>query len=165
MEWEKVAEKLRDMILGEIKEEFRDFRASVSGELAGFRLAIESLNGRQANMENELRDIRRAIDDTNKRIDETNKRLDNTNKRIDETSKRMDKIHIDLITRIDEMNGKLNARMEEFNCNLSARMEKLNGDLNARMDNQNKRIDHLLVNLSEIRADLKKAFSDKEIHQ
>jgi len=33
------------MILGEIKEEFRDFKASVTGELSGFRLAIEAMNG------------------------------------------------------------------------------------------------------------------------
>jgi len=45
MDWESLAEKLRDMILGEIKEEFRDFKASVTGELSGFRLAIEAMNG------------------------------------------------------------------------------------------------------------------------
>ncbi len=45
MEWEKIAEKIRDLVLGEIKEEFKDFKASVTGELSGFRLAIESLSG------------------------------------------------------------------------------------------------------------------------
>jgi predicted nucleic acid-binding Zn-ribbon protein len=80
MDIDKLAEKIRNIVLGELKEEFKEFRASVTGELSGFRLAVESLNSRQANvetelrdvrqsMENELRDIRRAIDDTNKRID------------------------------------------------------------------------------------------------
>jgi len=128
MEWEKIAEKMRDMILGELKEEFRDFKASVSGELNGFRLAIESMNARMAaiearqnNIENELRDIRRAIDMTNQRIDETNKRIDETNKRIDETNKRID-------------------------------------DLNSRVDT-------LYIELSEVKGELKKALSYKEIVQ
>lgn len=123
MEWEKIAEKIRDLVLGEIKQEFRDFRASVTGELTGFRLAIESLNARQSSMEHELRDIKRSIDETNKRIDETRvelkaeimantARIDETNKRIDET---------------------------------------------------NRRIDALYLEMSEIRGDLKKAISDKEI--
>ena len=33
---EKLAEKLKELIVGELKEEFRDFKATVSGELAGF---------------------------------------------------------------------------------------------------------------------------------
>ena len=44
MDIEKLAEKLKELIVGELKEEFRDFKATVSGELAGFRLAIESMN-------------------------------------------------------------------------------------------------------------------------
>jgi peptidoglycan hydrolase CwlO-like protein len=97
MDLEKLVEKLREVILADIKGEFRDFKASVTGELNGFRLAIESMNARlsgiesrlaslesrQDNLENELIHIRRAIDDTNKRIDDTNKRIDETNKRID----------------------------------------------------------------------------------
>jgi chromosome segregation ATPase len=137
MEWEKIAEKIRDLVLGEIKEEFRDFKASVTGELSGFRLAIESINARmgaiesrQSNMENELRDIRRSIDETNKRIDETNKRIDETNKRIDETR-------------------------VELKAEIMANT--------ARIDETNKRIDTLYVEVAEIRGDLKKAISDKEI--
>jgi hypothetical protein len=44
MEWKKIAEKIRDIVSMEIKDEFRDFKASVSGKLNGFRLAIESIN-------------------------------------------------------------------------------------------------------------------------
>lgn len=103
MEWEKVAERLRDLILGEVKEEFRDFRASVTGELSGFRLAVESLNARmgamesrQSNIENELRDIRRSIDETNKRIDALYLEIGETNKRIDETNKRIDSLYLEV---------------------------------------------------------------------
>lgn len=123
VEWEKIAEKIRDLVLGEVKEEFRDFKASVTGELAGFRLAIESINARmgtiesrQSNMENELRDIRRSIDETNKRIDE---------------------LRVELKT--------------EIMANT------------ARIDETNKRIDALYLEVSDIRGDLKKAISDKEI--
>jgi chromosome segregation ATPase len=137
MEWEKIAEKIRDTILGEIKDEFREFRASVTGELSGFRLAIESINARQGNMENELRDIRRSIDETNKRIDETRVELkaeimQNT-LRIDEVNKRIDEVN----KRIDEVNK--------------------------RVDETNKRIDALFLEIAEIRGDVKKAISDKEI--
>lgn len=73
MDIEKLAEKLKELIVGELKEEFRDFKATVSGELAGFRLAIESMNQRlsaleerQSSLEAELRDIRRSIEYTSK---------------------------------------------------------------------------------------------------
>ncbi|GAQ94538.1 hypothetical protein TAGGR_1722 [Thermodesulfovibrio aggregans] len=69
MEWEKVVDKIRDLILREIKEELRDFKATISGQLSGFALAIQSINARmesiesrQSNIESELRDITRAID-------------------------------------------------------------------------------------------------------
>ncbi len=114
MEWEKIAEKIRDLVLGEVKEEFRDFKASVTGELSGFRLAIESINARmgtiesrQSSMENELRDLRRSMDETNKRIDDlrvelkteimaNTARIDETNKRIDETNRRIDSLFLEV---------------------------------------------------------------------
>ncbi|MFN3921970.1 MAG: hypothetical protein ACK4K4_06190 [Caldimicrobium sp.] len=102
MDLEKIAEKLRDMIIGEIKEELRDFKASVTGELAGFRIAIESMNARmsalelrQENLEAEIRDIRRALEETNKRIDETNKRID------------------DLLIEVSHIRGDLNRALSE----------------------------------------------------
>jgi len=148
MDLERLAEKIRDIVLGEIRDEFREFRASVTGELSGFRIALESINARQANLENELRDIRRSIDEINKRIDETNKRIDNVrdyllarideiNKRIDETNNRIDNVKYYLLARIDE--------------------------INKRIDEINKRIDILYLEVSEMRGDLKKAISDKEI--
>ncbi|MGB9711093.1 MAG: hypothetical protein ACPLZA_06355 [Thermodesulfovibrio sp.] len=137
MEWEKIAEKLRDMIIGEIKEEFKEFRASVTGELSGFRIALESLIARQNSMENEIKELRKAIDETNKRIDElrielkteimkNTERIDETNKRIDETNKRID-------------------------------------DTNKRIDDTNQRIDELYLISSHIRADLNKALSEKKV--
>ncbi|MFN3479306.1 MAG: coiled-coil domain-containing protein [Thermodesulfovibrionales bacterium] len=151
MELEKIAEKIRDLVVGEIKEEFRDFKASVTGELSGFRLAIESLNARQgsmearqSNIENELRDIRRSIDEMNKRIDDTNKRIDDTNKKIDELRVELKAEIYANTARIDETNKRLD-------------------DTNKRIDDTNKRIDSLYLEVSEIRGDLKKALSDKEI--
>ncbi len=137
MEWEKIAEKIRDLVLGEVKEEFRDFKASVTGELSGFRLAIESINARmgtiesrQSSMENELRDLRRSMDETNKRIDETNKRIDD--------------LRVELKTEIMANTARIN-------------------ETNKRIDETNRRIDSLFLEISAIRGDLKKAISDKEI--
>jgi chromosome segregation ATPase len=148
MEWEKIAERIRDLILGEIKEEFKDFKNTVTGQLAGFQIAIESMNARMAaienrmtamenrqiNIENELRQIRKSIDDTNKRIDDTNKRIDDTNKRID-----------------------------DLDWKLSTRIDNLNAQLSARIDETNQRIDQLYIEISSIKAELKKALSQKEV--
>jgi peptidoglycan hydrolase CwlO-like protein len=148
MEWEKIAERIRDLILGEIKEEFKDFKNTVTGQLAGFQIAIESMNARMAaienrmtamenrqiNIENELRQIRKSIDDTNKRIDDTNKRIDETNKRID-----------------------------NLDWKLSTRIDNLNAQLSARIDETNQRIDQLYIEISSIKAELKKALSQKEV--
>ncbi|MDI1471162.1 paREP15, putative coiled-coil protein [Thermodesulfovibrio sp. N1] len=148
MEWEKIAERIRDLILGEIKEEFKDFKNTVTGQLAGFQIAIESMNARmtaienrmtamenrQINIENELRQIRKSIDDTNKRIDDTNKRIDDTNKRID-----------------------------DLDWKLSTRIDNLNSQLSARIDETNQRIDQLYIEISSIKTELKKALSQKEV--
>jgi uncharacterized coiled-coil DUF342 family protein len=158
MEWEKIAEKIGDMVLGQVKEEFREFRASVTGELNGFRIAIESMNARMAALEfqqgqfqNDLRDIRRAIDETNKRIDETNKRIDETNKRIDETRAELKLEIMKNTERIDETNK----RIDETNKRID--------DTNHRIDETNNRIDNLYLEISEMRGDLKVALSQKEV--
>jgi len=49
MEVEKVLEKSRDAIIGEIREEFKEFKAEVRGQLKGFKPAIE--HDEQKNME------------------------------------------------------------------------------------------------------------------
>ncbi len=164
MEWEKVAEKIRDLILGEIKEEFRDFKSSVTGELNGFRLAIESMNSRisgiesrisgiesrmaslevrQEGLENELRDIRRAIENTNMRIDETNKRIDETNKT--------------MVERIDELRVELKEEIAQNTMRID--------ETNKRIDETNKRIDALYLEVSEMRGEVKEALSRKEVVQ
>jgi len=134
MEWEKIAERIRDLILGEIKEQFKDFKNTVTGQLAGFQIAIESMNARmsaienrmtamenrQINIENELRQIRKSIDDTNKRID-------------------------------------------DLDWKLSTRIDNLNAQLSARIDETNQRIDQLYIEISSIKAELKKALSQKEV--
>ena len=40
MDGEKLAEKLKDLIVGGLKEEFKEFRSSVSGELAALGLPL-----------------------------------------------------------------------------------------------------------------------------
>ncbi len=133
---EKVIEKLKDVVINELKAELKDFKTIVTSQLNSFGLAIESINSRISGMESRmvsietaLIELRRAIDETNKRIDDINATLSN---RIDETNKRID----DINKRID--------------------------DMNKRIDETNKRIDDLFLEVSTIRGDLKKALSEKE---
>jgi chromosome segregation ATPase len=127
MDAQKIAEAVKSSIIGEIKQELKEFIASVTGELSGFRLAIESMNARmnslearQANFEAELRDIRRALDETNKRIDhlraelkveimKNTERIDETNKRIGETNKRIDYLHFE----VSGIRGDLNKALSQ----------------------------------------------------
>ncbi|MEM3018584.1 MAG: hypothetical protein QXO25_06880 [Candidatus Bathyarchaeia archaeon] len=108
-------EKVKDAIIGEVKEEMKEFRAIVTGQLSGFALSIESMNSRMngiesriANMESDIRDIRRVLDETNKRIDDLRMELKTeimlNTQRIDETNKRID----DLYTKFSEIRGDLN---------------------------------------------------------
>ncbi|GAB4536771.1 MAG: paREP15, coiled-coil protein [Thermodesulfovibrionia bacterium] len=159
MDIEKITEgigtRIKDIIIGELKEELKTFRSEVRGELAGYRLAIESMNQRLINLENDIRDIRNQLIETNKRIDDVRDyllaRIDDTNKRLDDTNKRLDIIHIDLIKRIDETNK----RIDETN----QRIDKTN----QRIGETNQRIDNLYIEIGNIKADLKKALSDKAI--
>jgi len=141
MEWEKVVDKIKDLILGEIREELRDFKATVSGQPSGFALAIQSINARiesiesrQSNIESELRDIRRAIYETNKRIDElrvelkteimmNTQRIDETNKRIDETNKHIDNLYIEVANIRGDLNKALSQK--EVIDDLITRVQRL----------------------------------------
>ncbi len=58
----QIAEKVRDLILGSIREEFKEFKAEVRGQLEGYSKAIEGM--------------KMAMDSMNKRIDSVEKRLD-----------------------------------------------------------------------------------------
>lgn len=120
---ESIGTRLKEIIIGELRDEFKAFRAEVRGELAGYRLAIESMSQRLTNMENDIRDIRNQLIETNKKIDETKDyliaRIDETNQRIDET--------------------------------------------NQRIDVTNQRIDNLYSEMSDIKADLRKALAEKPI--
>ncbi|MFN3947352.1 MAG: coiled-coil domain-containing protein [Aquificaceae bacterium] len=155
MDLEKLAERLKDLILGELKKEFREFKAIVSGELAGFRLVAEPLNqrmasleARQNNLEEELREVKRLLEYINQRIDETRTELkaeiaQNT-QRIDEVNKRLDYTNM----RIDETRAELKAEIMR---------------VNQRIDEINKRLDYVYMELSHIKGDLNKALSQKKI--
>ena len=159
MDLEKLVEKLKELIISEIKEEFKEFKATVSGQLEGFRLAIESMNARMTNLEGEVRDLRRALDETNKRIDETNKRIDETNKRIDETNKRLEEFKDDILKRFDTL------RSETIKLYNELRSE-LKGEIIAntlRIDETNKRLDDLFLEVAKIRSDLSQALSQKGV--
>ncbi|MFN4220524.1 MAG: hypothetical protein ACK4GJ_06385, partial [bacterium] len=57
-----IIEKVKEIITAEVKQELRDFKNSVSGQLEGFKLAIESILERQSNVESEMRSINQKID-------------------------------------------------------------------------------------------------------
>ncbi|MDZ7761310.1 MAG: hypothetical protein U5L00_13785 [Desulfovermiculus sp.] len=181
MDLDKAVDKIRDAVVGELKEEFREFRAAVTGELAGYRVAIESLTARQTGMESELRDIRHSIDQTNRRIDQTNERMDDMKS---ELTARIDQTRSDLTARIDETRAELkteiaknteridetNKRIDETRSDLTARIDETRSELKAeiaknteRIDETNKRIDGLLMDVSEIKGDLNRALSEKMV--
>ncbi len=158
MDLDKLIQTVREVIIGEIKEEFRDFRASVTGELAGFRLAIESISARMGSLElrqaqfeseikEEIRNIRLALSDTNKRIDEVNIRIDETNKRIDETHKKIDELRVELKGEIMQNTH----RIDETNKRID--------EISHRIDS---RLDALFMEVSNIKGELKRALSNKE---
>ncbi len=103
MEIEKLTQAIKDIVIGELKQEFKEFRTEVRGELAGYRLAIESLSERMKNIENDIRDVRREIVEINKRIDGTNIRIDGINERIEGTNIRIDGLRDSLSTRMDDV--------------------------------------------------------------
>ncbi|MCX7966233.1 MAG: Atg14 domain-containing protein [Syntrophorhabdaceae bacterium] len=120
MEWDIIIEKIRDIVVGEVKEELRDFKSSVLGQLQGFTLAIESMNSRMSGMESrmsaiesDIRELRRANDETNKRIDDLRVELKQeimlNTQRIDETNKRID----DLYTEVSYIRGDLNRALSQ----------------------------------------------------
>lgn len=95
MEIEEIAEKLRDLIIGEIREEFRKFKSSGTGKHAGYRLATGSMNAmiavieaRQAALDSEISNIRKLIDDLRAELMAeimfNTQRKDDTNKKIDD---------------------------------------------------------------------------------
>ena len=43
MDAQQIAEKVRDLIMGSIREEFKEFKAEVRGQLECFRVAIETI--------------------------------------------------------------------------------------------------------------------------
>jgi len=137
MEIEKLTQAIKDIVIGELKQEFKEFRTEVRGELAGYRLAIESLSERMKNIENDIRDVRREIVEINKRIDGTNIRIDGINERIEGTNIRIDGI---------------NERIEGTNI----RIDGLRDSLSTRMDD-------VYMEVSEIKGDLKKALADKVV--
>lgn len=118
MDIEKLTQAIKDIVIGELKQEFKEFRTEVRGELAGYRLAIESLSERMKNIEDDIRDIRIAIVETNKRIDETNKRIDETNKRVEE-------VKDSLLARIDKRMDDANRRIDHLYMEVSG----IRGDL------------------------------------
>ncbi|MEZ0344718.1 MAG: hypothetical protein ABWJ99_07975 [Caldimicrobium sp.] len=166
MDLEKLVEKLKELIISEIKEEFKEFKATVSGQLEGFRLAIESMNARMTNLEGEVRDLRRALDETNKRIDETNKRIDETNKRIDETNKRLEEFKDDTLKRFDTLRSETiklyNELRSELKGEIIANTLRID-ETNKRIDETNKRLDDLFLEVAKIRSDLSQALSQKGV--
>ncbi len=138
MDMDKILEQMRDMILGELKQEFAHFRESVTEELSGFRVAIESISARQSSMENDLREIRKSIDETRSEL----------GARIDETNKRIDEVRTELGARIDEVRSELKVEIMKNT---------------ERIDKVNARMDATFFEVSKLRGDLEKALSQKVI--
>lgn len=51
LDGERIVNMIEEVIVGEIKEEFEEFKASVKGTLEGFKRALSSMNDRLTNIE------------------------------------------------------------------------------------------------------------------
>ena len=63
MDYGKLAEKLKDAILGDLKRELREFKKEVLGLLEGFKIAIETMNKRMDSLERRMD----SLDETDNR--------------------------------------------------------------------------------------------------
>ncbi len=121
---QQIAEKVRDLLLGELRDEFKEFKAEVRGQLEGFRLAIETMNRRLdslemninkridsverrlANIENEVRSLRGEMSALNRRVDDLVKELSEVKVELKELKAR-DEIIQDLVRRISKLEEKI----------------------------------------------------------
>ncbi len=163
----KIIDAIKNAIISEIRDELKEFKASVTGELSGFRLAIQSISERQTsieanihNLKSELKqeiqqvrselkqEIQQVRSELKQEIQEVRSelkqeiqlntlRIDETNKRIDETNKRIDILTIETNKKIDL--------------------------LNQRIDDTNKRIDELTKEVYGIKNQLTESISYKRI--
>lgn len=183
MELEKLAEKLKDLIVGEFRDELKAFRAAVTGELAGFRIALESINARQASFYQSLSELRGEIarihvrlDNLNKRLDDTNMRIDDVNKRFDDVYKRCDEVDKrfdDVNKRFDEVNRRIDEvhkRMDDVIADNARRMDALKVEFKTELAANTRKIEEMnglwqavLMQLADMQANLKAAVAQKEI--
>ncbi|MBA5942062.1 MAG: hypothetical protein H0M93_01845 [Methanophagales archaeon] len=129
MEVQKMAEALKDLIIHELKEEFRESRAEVRGQLQGFQLAIESMSKRMDGMDTRLGNLESDMRALNLKQDDTNNRIES--------------LRADLTARIDDTNNRIDSRIDS-----------LRAELTARMDTLSMRIDTLSIRLEEYTREL-----------
>lgn len=188
MDWEKGMEKLRDMIVGEMRQEFKEFKSAVTGELSGYRIALESLSARMTNMENELRatrtdltsrieNVRTEISD---KIDAVRSELsDKIDSVRSELKAEIDATRAELKTEIIDVRTELSDKIETVRSELSGKIDTVRSELKAeidttrtelkaeirentrRIDTCNNRIDALQFEFIQVRERLDKAISQK----
>jgi len=93
---QQIAEKVRDLLMGAIREEFREFKAEVRGQLEGFRLAIETMNKRLDSIERRLDNLEKRVDETNQRIDRLTDVIISLSTRVDRLAERVEENTIEL---------------------------------------------------------------------
>ena len=124
MDAQQIAEKVRDLVVGSIRDEFKEFKAEVRGQLEGFRVALDTMN---------------------KRLDGLERRMDSLERRMDSLDAKIDAVREELSARIDAVREELTARIDETN----RRIDSVREELTARIDETNKRIDLLSTRLEE----------------
>jgi chromosome segregation ATPase len=151
MDLESLVEEFKDMILGEIKEEFKDFKASVTGELSGFRLAIEAMNGRMSGIEARMNGIETKMNGIEARMNGIELRINALEERQGGFEKRLDDLRIELkaeiaqnTMRIDETNKRIDVLYREV-MELTKRVNSLHGEV------------------MEMRVEVREALSTKEV--
>ena len=64
-----LADKIKEAVIGEIRQEFKEFRAEVRGELSGFRLAIEAMSKRMDGIERRMDGIKSRMGELETKTD------------------------------------------------------------------------------------------------
>ncbi len=185
MDIEKLTDLIRNLVIGEIKEEFKEFKASVTGELSGYRFAIESMNERmkiletrQFDLEKDLKEFKKEIND---KLDQQQLEFKTEIKNlkselrqeiynvktelkqdIAKVDQKVESVKTELEQKINNVDNKIDTAKRELKQDIGNLEDKINL-FNMRLDIFTKYVMDLGTELSKLRSDVNVALSQKEV--
>ncbi|MCX7870126.1 MAG: hypothetical protein N2485_00910 [bacterium] len=150
---EKIANIIKDSIISDLKKEFDNFRSEISGQLEGFKLALNSIENRMNSIENRMNSIENRMNNVEDRIDRLRVELnDKIDKLRNELDSKIDKVDTKIDKVSNELDGKINSlRTELITLINDTRNEILKKvfENTQRIDELNRRIDSIYVSVGE----------------